>query len=202
MSDFKELLPRKHHYIFAHRLLPYLAFRSREQLAALLESPQATRALVHLWDTLGDKLSVEERIPGDQIEVFYETLEGGWGAAVVRMPPARRTAEAHFVGILFGPAADEGGAQSKRRLRYVTLEKHVALIDEEGPRSGTMLCEWTGEQGETHANMGEGPEPDVDAFWDELKRIARADGVACLGKCPQHIDIPTRLKEVAEALSR
>jgi len=36
----------------------------------------------------------------------------------------------------------------------------------------------------------------------EARAAACKECNACLGKCPQHIDIPTRLKEVAEALSR
>ena len=77
---------------------------------------------------------------------------------IVEMPEPQEAVHAHFVAILLGEADDDPA-------RYITLERSVSL---DAGAQRTVLAEWSTEG---HVNYGDGPEPTIDAFVDQLSAM-------------------------------
>lgn len=185
--------PRQHHYAFAHRVLPPLAFERTTWMMQLLRSEEADEFLVGLWNAVGNDLPAPKRL--DPIGLSCQSSEhGDFVLALVTMPPVRATTEAHFVALAFGPLSGGGGGTSGPgpvddllqakltlgnnpasigeddiALQYFTLENGFVMPGEP-PR--TALCGWTAEP--AHLNMGDGPPPEAEAFRAKVLELVRA----------------------------
>ena len=153
--------PRRHHYAFAHQVLPSLARQPGIDLPAMAVAGLLDDALASAWADVGRQLPEEERLAPDGLHGELADL-GGTAAVLVTLPPAQRTAEAHLAAIL--------PADPPEHSRYLVLE-HSWTADGE---PATVLGEWV--PGPEHLNLGPGPAPDRESFITALKeRLASAD---------------------------
>jgi hypothetical protein len=145
--------PRRHHYQFAHRLLPATAFRMGSDLVAA--GRQGRLALDDAWNELGLTLPEGERVRPDGLDASYQRVDP-YDVLVVTFPPAMGPAEAHYAAIA---VPDD----STRNVRYLVLELGLSPID--GQRY-TVMAEWTADG--SHVNYGPGPEALPASFIAEL----------------------------------
>jgi hypothetical protein len=142
--------PRRHHYEFAHRVLPSILLNPNvdlEHLAGDLEHLHG--ALRATWERLGSKHDESDRLPPDGLVVERRDVGDAEGI-LVTLPPALHVAEAIF--ILVAPL-DAGSAR-----RFFTLESGWDVVHRQ---RYTVLGEWS-DTG--HSNLGEGPPVDGGAF--------------------------------------
>jgi hypothetical protein len=157
--------PRNHHYIYAHRWLPSIAFGTPDVLHNIASGPRLNEFLTDMWTDLGKRLPDSERMPDEQISGQLRQ-SGAFEVVIVTLPAPATVTEAYFTAIAFGPLATLGfSADTTQKLpvRYLTLEFGFTMPDDP-PR--TVLGEWTREQ--AHYNMGTGPEPTADAFFEAV----------------------------------
>ncbi len=158
---------REHHYLFAHRVLPHLAWDNPEGFFVTAFTDESSEHLHQWWNTLGDQLDPENRMGTDGLSwsafPYDEHL-----VVTCRFPPPEAMTEAYFATIICGPLKDlTKEALESSPLRYVLLEYGMDLNNGK-PR--TVLCEWTREG--THMNCGEGPAPELEIFEAEaLNRV-------------------------------
>ena len=171
--DLNELLapPRTHHYTFAHHTLRSLVFHLRDQMQEMLLGGQANSFLCGMWDRVGQDLDPEDLLPADGLCAYNEFLGPDNVLSIVMLPQARRTTEAHMVGIVFlSPRRRPFYEDPECDVRFFTLEK--SFSDDGIER--TALCEWQHDgEGVSHLNYGDGPPPVAPAFTSHI--IARLD---------------------------
>jgi hypothetical protein len=143
---------RKQHYEFAHEVLPRVFFRSPAAFVTAL-AKSGDQHLREMWGRLGERLPAEERTEPQGLRCHTMPLGPGGALVIVALPEPTATPEAYFVA-LYHDATPRGGTAS----RCFTLERGADLDDT--PR--TVFCEWTEDR--RHHNMGDGPEPIVEAF--------------------------------------
>jgi hypothetical protein len=142
--------PRRHHYAFAHRVLPLIMRNPDVDLAHLAgDLERLGGSLRATWERVGLDHAESERLPPDGLAVERRDVGDAEGL-LVTLPPARHVAEAIFV--LVAPL-DPPGAR-----RYVTLEAGWDVVHR---RPYTVLGEWS-DRG--HLNLGDGPPAEGDAF--------------------------------------
>jgi hypothetical protein len=141
--------PRRHHYGFAHQVLPSLARQPGIDLPAMAVAGLLDDALASAWADVGRQLPEAERLPADGLHGCLVDA-GGTAVVLVTLPPAERTTEAHLAAVIPG---DEPGQS-----RYLVLE-HSWTMDGE---PATVLGEWV--TGPEHRNLGPGPAPDPGSF--------------------------------------
>jgi hypothetical protein len=113
MRRWQEDKPRPHHYEFAHRALPRIAFNPRIDLAALARSAGLDAALRATWAAVGERRDDADRLPDDGLE--GELVEVACQPAVlVTFPTANHAAEAFFAVI--------APLEQPESRRYLTLE--------------------------------------------------------------------------------
>ena len=148
--------PRPHHYEFAHRALPAIAFSPRVDLAALAEAARLDSALHATWAAAGERCAAADRLPDDGLHA--ELVEAaGKPAVLVTFPAANHAAEAFFAVI-----APVDPPESRR---YLTLEFSWDVV------SGiptTVIGEW---RAGSHFNLGPGPEAAKSAFLANMQRL-------------------------------
>lgn len=158
--------PRCHHYQFAHAALRSVAFAQPLKLMALLASPQATEAFA----TLLEQVAITCKDCGEAADFSAEDIRvhprraAGHPCAVVVMPEAKATAEAHYAA----PVLLMGDTPENVELRYFVLEYSTAYE----PNPSTVLAEWRGDG--THVNHGPGPAPNVELFLEAVAAQLRA----------------------------
>jgi len=181
MGDaFDELLksagarPRDHHYTFAHTALPQVAFQDPLSVLSVLGSQDADAFLAELWSLVDRTLAedgIETDLSAEDLHVHRAGV-GGRPCAIVQMPEPIAVTEAHFVAIVSLSTFKEIQAGDGHvEIRYFTLERGVSLERGE-PR--TVLCEWTSDG--THANFGDGPPAELDAFIEAIALRIDPDG--------------------------
>ncbi len=125
--------PRKQHYDFAHRILPYEAHNRPERLWDSLTGPAWSESLAGAWGAAGQGapeqlpvrgLSVEGVLSGDAV-----FREDGLEIVMVRMPPALAPGEAFWIVLI----RKQG---TTRPLRYFAFEKAA------GEQDATIMSEW------------------------------------------------------------
>lgn len=160
--------PRCVHYQFAHVALRTLTFADPRLALALWELEDVGPILDDIAaqvDRACRQMSGEGgNLRAEQLRVSKREI-GRRPCVIIELPEPIATTEAYMVAIvqlrdLIDPRSDDREAER----RYFTLE-HSA--HREAPH--TVLAEWT-DQG-SHINMGEGPEPTVDAFVAELAKL-------------------------------
>jgi len=156
------------HYVFVHRTLRSVAYRSPAGTMFSLMSPSRAAflsALAQDTASLLDQKDSDFDIGGIQI---HGVRIAGRPTVIVQMPRPTRCPEAHFAAIVLqkivtGPIrkSDLTGAG----VEFFTLEE--SRTHAEAPE--TMLCSW--EADGSHHNFGAGPKPTLEAFRERLKQL-------------------------------
>jgi len=148
--------PRSHHYEFAHRAIPAIAFDPRVDLAAIARQDRLGAALRANWEAVGERHDATDRLPDDGLA--GELVEvAGQSAVLVTFPVAEHAAEAFF-----GLVAPLEPPESRR---YLTLEFSWNLVTE---HPTTVIGEW---RAGSHVNLGPGPEPDRSTFLTIMEAV-------------------------------
>lgn len=146
----KDTLPgaRRHHYHFAHKMLPTYFYEDPNGIREVLES-DGPLFLTWLWDRLGSRLEESERLSSEGLELIVRNPARDMVVFVVKYPAPEIVPEAYFTALVY----------HQDRVFYVTLEHSLVLLP---GMSGTILGAWN-EEGD-HLNFGSGPNPTVNAF--------------------------------------
>jgi hypothetical protein len=160
-------LPRPHHYLFAHRVLPGRLWHNPSWFLECLYGENALGFLLTRWGEAALELDDSEFLPpGDNFRCDLCDVAGGYRAAVVSLPEPKFVTEAHMVAVVFRPRQRRFlFLRTAPVLRYFTLE-HGVCDDMKTPR--TVLCEWTQD---AHLNRGTGPPADPKAFISAIESI-------------------------------
>jgi hypothetical protein len=135
--------PRPHHYEFAHRALPGIAFNPRVDLAGLADAARLDSALRATWSAVGERRGEADRLPDDGLQAELVQVAGET-ALLVTFPTANHAAEAFFAMI-----APLDPPESRR---YLTLEFSWNVVT---GHPATVIGEW---RAGSHLNHGPGPE--------------------------------------------
>lgn len=162
---------RPQHYIFAHRLLPQVAYHYGVRTAFLLgDEEKGHDHLLRLWSDAGEGLPPEDMVEPVGLSSFTRR-EGNLLITIVTLPEPRSVSEAHFTAIVCGPLPAPPEEATEEQLnafeeaflsaptQYYTLEHGVQLAP---LKKRTVFCSWTADG--THLNFGDGPEADAEAF--------------------------------------
>lgn len=150
-----EVEVRRHHYDFAHRAIPQIAFGNVDRFLFDLDH-DATRLLNGIWGFVGQKLreaglpTLEATLaPVQRLQLQERSV---W---IATLPTARATTEAALIAFVRGPK----GGSTDEQLQYFTLEYGRDL------QTGTpyhVLCQWNSEG--NHLNSGDVLPPTVEAL--------------------------------------
>jgi hypothetical protein len=161
------------HYLFAHRVLPDLAFEDPLQFMAILAAPDAEQKLHELWMTVGRSLAEgrgpSKSVPASEGLAVSRTRVAGRACAVIEMPRPEAETEAYFVAAVLDHNLDQSRAappEAKPQLFYFTLEKGTNLTD---GSDRTVLCRWNTKT--SHSNLGDGPPAEKKAFLEVVERM-------------------------------
>ena len=141
--------PRPHHYEFAHRALPGIAFSPRVDLAGLAGAARLDSALRATWAAAGERHGEADRLPDDGLQGELVQV-AGQPAVLVTFPAANHAAEAFFA--LIAPL------DPPRSRRYLTLEFSWNVVT---GHPATVIGEWHAGH---HLNLGPGPDAAKTAF--------------------------------------
>src|SRR5262245_54813888 len=94
--------PRLHHYLFAHRTLPLLYLPNAEKFLNLLKQ-EGVDFLIYLWDAVGSGLQPSDLLPPTGLKIKIRQNPQGDSIAVITLPTAERSPEAHFVALVHRP---------------------------------------------------------------------------------------------------
>jgi hypothetical protein len=134
------------HYLFAHRILSGLLQSDADGFrAALLK--EGSGLLQRLWIHAGQH---GKPSPGGQPTFSVHQINPTQEALLIQLPPPQEPPEAYFVALLNGTV--------------YTLELGRDLG---GDAPCTYLCSWSDT---SHANLGQGPAPEREAFLQELAK--------------------------------
>lgn len=165
--DIREVSdPKAQHYIFVHRALPSVFYSDPKKFIALLT--QDGRGFLHfLWDRVWERELKSNRMAGNRIAAYgldceIRKLQDGATLALITLPPPKGMTEAYFVAAVYRPSRRTLFPKQETLARFITLEYGRNL--DGSPR--TVLCEWTDTH--LHDNMGDGPEPTLDAFFEAV----------------------------------
>jgi hypothetical protein len=154
--------PRPQHYLFAHRALPQIVYDDPAKAQQLLTGPEGEGFLSFFWRRVAEREGIPEaeRMAPDGLGRTVLTGPDGTVAVVITLPTPEAYAEAHFVAAVFTPGPRKLlFFRGPPTVRYLTLE-HGSNLD---GTSRTVLCGWSKEG--THYNLGDGPPPEVEAFF-------------------------------------
>jgi hypothetical protein len=159
---------REQHYQFAHRVLPQNAFERPDLALERLSGVDAGAFLHSLWHSVGNDLAPSQRIVPAGLSCEMREFQN-YRIALISLPTPLYVPEAFFCALAFDAPRNSGEALE---LRYLTLEFGFVLENDE---KRTVLCEWTAAP--AHLNMGDGPPPELEAFF--------ATVCAMLGHAPE-----------------
>lgn len=136
------------HYLFAHRILSGLLQSDPDGFrAALLK--EGNDLLKRLWIHAGQH---GKPSPGGNPTFSVHQVSAAKEALLIQLPPPQEPPEAYFVAFFNDTV--------------YTLELGRDLS---GDQKCTYVCSWSDT---THANLGQGPEPEREAFLQELAKKA------------------------------
>jgi hypothetical protein len=122
--------PRKHHYVFAHVVIPRLFFSNPDGfLASFPSNDWGIDRLRRLWTEVGKQMNDpdEEPIASDGLSISREMI-GGSEAEVIQMPAVKGAVEVAYSVLL-----------SSEKPRYLVLE----LTERQAaPTPLGVICEW------------------------------------------------------------
>ncbi|MDY7227920.1 hypothetical protein [Hyalangium rubrum] len=148
--------PRRHHYEFAHRVVPHLFLKDPARFLGALHQG-AVAFLEHLWGLVGEDVPKEEVLASSGLGVEFH-VDDDSVVAVLKLPPVRAVAEAILVGChaWTSPAKKQAAPAPAR---YFTLE--LGALEDGTLR--TVLGEWETPSW-SHSNHGDGLPPTSEAF--------------------------------------
>lgn len=160
-DEFDEFVraQRLHHYEFAHVALRGFFFKDPQDRLARIRAHDGQQLLCDFWDYVGKHLSEQGAgawLPTAGLAVEPLDLPG-WRGVIVHLPPPAITAEAHFIALAVGLAADDGTC------RYVLSER---TLPSQGETGCAVLCEWKTDG--SHANYGALPSATLEDFRQAL----------------------------------
>jgi hypothetical protein len=158
---------RRHHYLFAHQILPALFYHDPAKFVDNLHRGK-TKYLRFLWNSVGEQYveAESERMPATALGCQIRKLDQETTAGLIILPLPEETTEAYFVAVVYRPVKRRLFKKQDALVRYITLEYGWNYIPDE-PR--TVLCEWTAKG--AHGNMGDGPEPTLNAFFEAVMEL-------------------------------
>ena len=161
--------PRAQHYQFAHRFLPDVAQKQGAAMAAELAGPGARDTLLAMWNFVGEQVPPQQRVRPDGLAVDVR-IHAPYFIVLFTLPPPQAITEAYFAALAVGIPASDGNEDDAAEVslitRYFTLEYGVSIPS---TARRTVLGEWAyQEAGIAHLNMGDGPDPDLDAFYNRV----------------------------------
>lgn len=151
--------PRDQHYMFVHQALPAMFFADPAKFVTTL-AERGDEVLQTFWHQVGQQIREANRIPPAGLSAETRQLGDEARLILITLPAPKGVTEAYFVALAYRPPT-----QQKGLTRFITLEYSLNL--EGSP--GTMLCEWTADK--RHRNLGPGPEPTLEAFFEEVGRL-------------------------------
>lgn len=157
-------MPRGQHYVFAHRALPSLFENDSARLLDLL-GRGGDDFLLYLWNKVGEGMEASDLVAGTGLHCEIKHLEHGLTVALVALPPPQAVPEAYFVGMVYGAPKESASSENEPIRLYLTLEKGLKLPE---GTTRTVLCEWANG---VHSNMGDGPEPEMEAFFTAVRGL-------------------------------
>lgn len=171
---------RQQHYIFAHKVLPQVAFDfGAEAVRMLSEENRAAQFLERLWSDCGEGLEGRDLVSldGASVGLSVETrrAKGNELISIISLPAPEVTPEAYFVALVCDdvpepdPDDDGPGVMELWKLLVRSTPVRVFTLELSQDLSGrrhTVFCEWASDG--RHLNMGDGPRPDKNAFFGFL----------------------------------
>lgn len=155
--------PRKQHYLFAHRLLPEIAFKDPKTFYAVLGSHSANRYLQTLWRKAADVLqqaSLEEE------GLFGQML--GKRMAVIEFPRPLEISESYFAIMATVPGPRKWGIlPGPPKHAYFTLE--LAGVDRKTNKPKTNLARLDKEF--YQFDLGPGTAPTRESFVAAVAKV-------------------------------
>lgn len=145
--------------MFVHQALPAMFFANPAKFVTTLVE-RGDEVLHTLWHQVGQQVREANRISPAGLSAETRQLEDETRLVLITLPAPKGVTEAYFVALAYRPPT-----QQKGLTRFITLEYSLSL--EGSP--GTMLCEWTAEG--QHGNLGQGPEPTLEAFLEAVGRL-------------------------------
>lgn len=168
----RHIMPRTHHYFFAHNFLPRELFRDPASIIIPLIdiNPGSTKSrdfLLQLWDVAG-RASGGGILEADGLEHSAEIFGRDISCACfIQLPEPRKKPEAYFAAIVFDSVGLAVGAP--RLLRYFVLEYH----GEKNGSAKTMVGEWTpdGKNDLKYLSHGTDTQPVMTEFQDKVRQV-------------------------------
>lgn len=145
--------------MFVHQALPAMFFANPVKFVTTL-AERGDEVLHALWHRIGEGVREANRIAPAGLSAETRQLEDETRLILITLPDPQGVTEAYFVALAYRPPT-----QQKGLTRFITLEYSLNL--EGSP--GTMLCEWTADK--RHRNLGPGPEPTLEAFFEVVGRL-------------------------------
>ncbi len=149
---------RVHHYGYVHRVLAGAAAEFGPKMVATPPVREVGQSLAAMWEDFGQSLPPEEQLPSDGLAGSLLDREGN-RLLLVTLPEPIAPTEAYFAAVVLPTGATS--------CRYFTLEYSIGPFD---GVPGTVLGEWAQQN---HVNLGEGPEPEPDAFVTAVLRVLK-----------------------------
>lgn len=160
-EELQELLHRQH-YVFAHRILPYVVENQFDELVSHIEDGSVQEWILQGWKDVGEnQLTVYSTVVQPVCQFVKPTEE--IGVVYFLMPSPRTTGEAVYTAIVF--LIDDSASKSWLR-RYFTLELGAffspstssMLLDAESPRSvHWTFAEWSNSEHSNYGSFNEAP---------------------------------------------
>jgi hypothetical protein len=156
VSEFDQ--PRAQHYVFAHRIIPQVFFGDPAGFMTLF-ARDGDRFLRFYWEKIGERVeNASDRLDGSALHGEIRSLPSDTQIALITLPTPEHVTEAYFIAAVTHPGLD-----GRIAARYYTLEFGMSVFDNE---PYTVLGGWVAGG---HINMGDGPDPDLEAFYDTIK---------------------------------
>lgn len=167
---------RQQHYIFAHKMLPHIAFEWGATSVLMLSDPDKASGFVeNLWRDCGEGLEGRDLVAPDGLCVETRRAKGQKLICLVTLPSPVVAPEAYFVVLVCDdlpePDADDDAPETLELWRLLLRSTSVRVFTLElsqdlNGREHTVFCEWASDG--RHLNMGDGPRPDKNAFFSFL----------------------------------
>jgi len=156
----EEMSPRYHHYMLAHVALRSIAHADPMTFFSVLASAKKDAFLEALLQSVEDNNDSEEHLDFSVADLaLHPGRVGEYPVIYLEFPSPQRATEVYFVGAVL-KLMDHETVQASEipEVDFYTLERGVNL----GGETQTVLGGWN-PQGD-HANFGEGPAPEIQAF--------------------------------------
>ncbi len=156
-------MARAHHYQLAHYAFRGFCESSPLGFFGIMASEDRDDFVQRIWSRVCENCDQRETADfGIEELSILTTRIADMPAIVIEMPEAVQVTEAIFIAIVLTTKHADGPSEKEATFRYFTLE--VGQTFDGNDR--TVLCEW---RGETHANMGDGPEATLREFVETVE---------------------------------